>query len=511
MAPPLYTVWQYFIVWMETRGGILTKGFTFKTVEGLEFSVERGTKVVVREGMIYFLVNPELPLERQPVRAWRDGCAFYVLWHGKLHLLEPFFEQVPYPFTMITPSDVAESVARGTHLEEVATKAHKHFKSACKSLRARYKATPDESRRRELREELVELARKAAEFFKSYEVDWGHHYWMGEFYMRSAMLKKIAGDYEGALEDLKGAMTNIKGTRSTPRPEDLDLEKELENQEAYCSALRYELEAQAALFSYKFAEAVENYERAARYYAKTRDRTSASWCRALYNVLRALKLIFEGEPSGAYECLREVYTRMPRELKREVESWKERLREGEVPTPDRVLIAVIIALASMYEERNQRLISHYKSIIGKTLEAYVTVILLNEGYEVWLEKRKISEPLNDKERELIDKYGVLEIDIIGMNRFKGELILGECKAKGKKTPKSEVEKFLEKAEVFAEREVCGRRGIKVRKIFVSLSGFTDKCYQVKGVELIDGEELREWARRLHMPPLSLNVAESTSG
>lgn len=480
---------------------MLTKGFTFHTVDGESFSVDKGTEVVVRSGWIYFITNPELPIEEQPVRATLSQDVFYLYWYGEIRPLEPFFPKVPYPFTMITPPDFEMKIQSGAHREKVIEAAYHYFLLKSKRLKDEIKRIEDENTRRARREELADFARAAASFFKKYKIEWAYYEWLSKHYKWRAIVSKALGDYKDALNKLRKAEEAIENALSSPHPE--KYYEELQKTKDYYRALRSEVEAQIALFSYKFSEAVEMYREAAELYERTGDVSSADWCKTLHNAFRALELLFRRELSEAYEYLRKVYQKAPAELKSDIESWRQRLVKGEMPTPDRILITLIVSLIGMYEEHIHRLVSYYGSLLGGAFEGYVATVLTASGYELWFDKRIISEGLTEEEKQLIEKYGSLEVDILGYHSDKKELIIGECKCKikRKKVTKHEIEEFLEKAEAFIKRETWGRPKIRIRKIYISYYGFTKDCYNVKGVELIDGKELEEWARSLRIKPL----------
>jgi len=172
------------------------------------------------------------------------------------------------------------------------------------------------------------------------------------------------------------------------------------------------------------------------------------------------------------------------------------LLKGILPSHDRILIALIVSLASMYEEHKERLVSYYGQIIGNMFEGFVNALIALDGFNLWLDLRTIREGKTEEERKLIKKYGVLEIDVYGYRTSDNTLIVGECKFRKRKATRKDLEEFLEKSVPFIERVTFGRRkDIKVKRIYISIYGFTKDCNKIKNVELIDKEKLNKWAKK----------------
>lgn len=494
----------------RVKQGVLRNGFIFYTVDGENLQIEKETKVIAKNGKLYFMVDPNAPVERQPVFVSRLGHVFFVNWYGQIYLLKPFDPRLPYPLTMIVSRSFEEKIQKGVHRRDVVKTAYKYFIKKRDFLDKKLKEIDNEKSRKELRMKIMDLSKRAAKFFEKEKEMWAYYDWMSTYYKYQVLINKAEGKYKEALESLKKAEENVdKALRSNPPTK--KLKKVLQDTKEYYEALRCEIEAQIEIFSYNFSDAIKLYERAASIYKKTSDTRSANWCKTLYNTFKALEYSFLYEPDKMHKYLQEASRNIPRELRDEIESWRERFLIGESLTSDRLLITIVMLLAIMYEKYVEKIISHYGNILGTTFEGYVAAILSMEGYELRLDKRVISKGLTKKEQELIKKYGVLEVDIIAYRRGgeRDELVIVECRS-GDQATEQDVRIFLEKAEVFANRETYGMgRRIKVKKLFISRRGFVNKCYGLKEVksgkvELINGEKLNEWARRVGIKPLPLD-------
>ena len=225
--------------------GVLSKGFTFHTVDGEKFQVKRGTEVVVKDGWIYFLVEPNLPVEEQPIKATRSQDVFYLYWYGQIYLLEPFSPRVPYPFTMITPPNFANKIQSGIHREKVVEAAYHYFCTKLKYLRDEIKRIEDENVRRVKREELAKFCKKAAVFFRKNKIEWAYYEWMSKYYKWRAIISKAVGKYKDALDKLKKAEEMINNALVSLHPK--EYEEELRRTANYYEAVRNEVEAQICL------------------------------------------------------------------------------------------------------------------------------------------------------------------------------------------------------------------------------------------------------------------------
>jgi len=157
------------------KEGILSEGFTFYTVDGEKFSVDKGTRVVAKHHTVYFIVNPDKPFDKQLVKVVRHGEVFVLYWFGKLYLLKPFEPEVPYPLSMVTPRDFSERIAKGVRKNAVINAALSYFGSKLKNLKNKIKKIEKENERRKKRMEISELAKRAANFFNEQNVKWAYH------------------------------------------------------------------------------------------------------------------------------------------------------------------------------------------------------------------------------------------------------------------------------------------------------------------------------------------------
>ncbi|MEM1540365.1 MAG: hypothetical protein QXJ07_03160 [Candidatus Bathyarchaeia archaeon] len=87
---------------------------------------------------------------------------------------------------------------------------------------------------------------------------------------------------------------------------------------------------------------------------------------------------------------------------------------------------------------------------------------------------------NEGEKDLIKKYGVLEIDLVAYNSRERKLLLGDVTRENKLATVEELKKFYEKAQVFIKRweqreKLINRTIRNVELWFISIRGFEEKA------------------------------------
>ena len=191
------------------KEGILHKGFTFYPIKGEDFYVKEGTRVIAKDGCIYFLIEPDLPFEEQPVRGIRDGDVFYLYKDGETYLLKPF-DRVPFPFTMITPREFEKKIKDGTHRKKVIETFYTNMIKKRRSLKNIIRKIEEENLRREKRKELADFSKEIANLFKELGENWAYYEWMSDYYKWSAIIDKALGKYKDALNKLEKGIKYIK-------------------------------------------------------------------------------------------------------------------------------------------------------------------------------------------------------------------------------------------------------------------------------------------------------------
>jgi tetratricopeptide (TPR) repeat protein len=362
----------------------------------------------------------------------------------------------------------------------------------------------DEEKRMKYRYEMLNNAQETAKVLDP--TSWKFFEVKGDEHKIACIIEKAKGEYTKALELLRDAKKCYEEAYKRKR------DKTREEHLKYCEALEEEIFAQQEYLNGNIIKACEHYQKAAKCYDHCKDKISADWCRFLQFFLNGLVLLIN--PSGNHRegtrRLRQALEISPKKLLEEMESHRKKILDGKRLPEDKKLMAFMFPLALSFKNEMDQLFTK----LGHGLESWIRGYLRNyEDYDEVPEEqdtRKIDakNARNEKEKDLVQRFGVVEIDVIAYKRKEGELLVVEVTKENKPATKDDLDKFVQISEAFIERwkereRLANREIKKTERWFISINGFkkdAENFASESGIILFDKDELIKRMRE-HKAPI----------
>ena len=151
--------------------------------------------------------------------------------------------------------------------------------------------------------------------------------------------------------------------------------------------------------------------------------------------------------------------------------------------------------------------------LGHGLESWIKGYLrsyeeYDEVPEEW-DTRKIDakDARNEEERNLVQRFGVVEIDVIAYKRREGKLLVAEVTKENKPATRDDLDKFIQVSKAFVERwkereRLANRKIREIEKWFISINGFkkdAENFASESGITLFDKDGLIKRMREHNAP------------